>query len=187
MTFSHIPPEYRPEAVRLRAIAITETLTGMAARAHDNPAAKTRPQQYINQQIQEQDQHVNTLLKTAAETAAASRLNKGRYMLEITRSVLSSDYAALADKALSGAARHAIVNLGLAYLARRPQAFLAALSDNPRLTDVDFERIAAAITTAPQSQASDLIKLPAPAALALLGITNSLNIVLKLQAMPPAR
>ena len=86
MAFKDLPREYQPGAVRLRALTIVDTMTGITASPLGHAAARRQMQRYADLQTREQDEHVNTILKTVAEDGAdQGRLTKARYMLEAAR------------------------------------------------------------------------------------------------------
>ena len=187
MAFKDIPGEYQPGAVRLRAMTIADAMTSIAASPLGAAAARRQMQRYTDLQTREQDEHVSTILKTVAETGAdQGKLTKARYMLEAARSVLHSDMDPLTEQVFTAGSRQAIVNLGLEYFDGHPRAFTKALGTNPRPSFFELERMSIAAVSSPQSHAADLATMPAPAALALLGITNSLKFVLQIQSLPKA-
>ena len=134
----------------------------------------------------EQDRRVNDLLRTVVEQDGnASRINKARYMLETARLVLNSEVPALAGNPQKAGERQTVVNLGLEHFVHHPAPFLESLANPIRPEQQDVDHIARLLSIPTIAQAHYMQQLPAPAAMAAIGVLNALGYIDRLQRDVP--
>ena len=186
MAYADLPEQYQPPAVRARAEGIALYLTNIALSDRPQSERKKLLEKYVADHEAEQEASVNDLLRTVVEQDGnASVLNKARYMLETARLVFNSEVAALAANPQQSGERQTIVNLGLQYLAQYPAVFLASLDKPIRPEQQGLDLVAHLLAIPTITQAHYMQQLPAPAALAAIGVLNALGYISRLQQDQP--
>ena len=186
MAYADLPEKCQPPAGRARAEGIAHYLTSIALADRPNSERKRLLEKYVADHEAEQEDRVNDLLRTVVEhDGDAGILNKARYMLETARLVFNSEVPAFAGSPQQSGERQTIVNLGLEYFVQYPATFLAALENTIRPEQQDLDLVAHLLSIPTIAQARYMQLLPAPAALAAIGVLNALGYISRLQQDAP--
>lgn len=178
MAYSDIPAAYQPKAVRHLAGTIATALTQMATANRPRADKEATINEYIAAKDQGQEGTANDLMRIVIERSSDSaHINKAKYMLQTARAVFHSEIIEMGDQARNAGERQAAIDLGLLYYVHHPQTFLASLDTIARPDQKDVVRATRLLKTPGIARYNYYRELPAPAALATIGVVNALTFI----------